>query len=608
MGEAAAARAPAGDRVWRLAQPDARATLALSSELGLSRTFAGLLVSRGVATVQAARDFLAKSPGASTDPFDIPDMDRAVTAILGALRRGDRIAVYGDYDVDGLTATALVIHALSAVGGKVSWYIPDRLAEGYGVNAQAIRALKEEGARLVVTVDCGVTALPEAALARSLGLELVITDHHEPLSDLPVATAVVNPRRADSSYPFRDLAGVGVALKLVEALAMIPDFGLFSAGELWEKSLDLVALGTVSDVVPLVGESRSLVFQGLAQLNPARRTGLLALQEAAGLGGKELGTYHLGFQLGPRLNAAGRLGDAARALRLLLTPDPAEAAELAAELDRGNRERQALEERIFVEAVGRVEREIDLETERAIVLSGRGWHEGVIGIVASRLVERFARPALLVAMNGGSGRGSGRSVPAFDLVGALEDCSSRLGRFGGHRMAAGFEIEEAAFGSFSQEFLALARERLSEEDLVRELRIDACVEPWELAPGARGGQGDGAGGLVSELELLEPCGTGNPEPILAMRGVSFSGVRPVGEGGRHLKAVVGAGGQVFEAIGFGLGGLAGALAGGPGSASAGPWDIAFRPGFDTWGGVKRLQLKLIDIKRPSPVTLATGGQ
>ncbi len=558
---------------------------------------ATLLANRGLDHPVAAAAFLRREPAGSADPFALPDMDRAVTRILRALREGEPICVYGDYDADGLTAAALLLTALGRRGrSPLSWHIPRRTAEGYGLTAPALEHIRESGAGLVVTVDCGVTAVPEAALARSLGLDLVITDHHEPAGELPRAVAVVDPRRQGSAYPFGELAGVGVAYKLAQALEMAGEGSTAGAQlEFFGENpgpadlLDLVALGTVADVVSLLDENRSLVHRGLALFNPERREGLRALRHAASLEGRPVGTYQLGYQFAPRINAAGRMGDPERALRLLLTNDPVEARSLAAELDRENRERQALEERILAEAVAQVEKDIDLGLERAIVVAGAGWPEGVIGIVATRLVELYSRPALLVAVNGETARGSGRSIPAFDLAGALEECSGRLGRHGGHRMAAGFDIGAEAIDDFRRDFLELARGRLGREDLVRELRIDACITPGDLtAPGQD---------VLRQLERLEPHGHGNPEPVLALRGVELVSVRTVGEGGRHLKAVVRVEGQAFEAIGFGLGSLAGDLGSGRGRL----YDVAFRPTRNEWNGSQRLELKLVDVRPAGPV-------
>ena len=587
--------------------PASEVVSALSSELGVSRLLATVLAnrlaSRGIETpapaLVEAEAFLHRRPAGSTDPFLLDGMDRAVTRVLEAIESRQRIVVFGDYDADGLTAAAVLLTALRERGATASAYIPARATEGYGLNPGAIRQIHDEGADLVITVDCGVTALPEAALARSLGLDLVITDHHEPGAELPQAVAVVNPRRPGSEYPFSELAGVGVAYKLVQAIEQVEGLRrgpLFAAtaGASSERLLDLVALGTVCDVVPLVGENRQLVSRGLRLFNPPGRTGLAALARVARLEGKALTAYHLAFQFGPRLNAAGRLGDAGASLRLLLTAEAGEAEAIAASLDQSNRERQALEGRIFEEAAERVTPG-DLEAERAIVLAGQGWHEGVIGIVASRLVERFARPALLVAVGGGSGRGSGRSIGCFDLVGALDECSRWLDRHGGHRMAAGFEIREEAIEAFSRDFLELARRRLAREDLVHELRIDACVEPAELL--GEDGRGNGSG-LLDELGRLEPYGTGNPEPVLALSRVAFASARTVGEGGRHLKATLRAGGRTMDAIGFGMGGLAGQLAAGSGGGApdAGLYDIAFRPEMNEWQGLRRMELKLVDVR------------
>jgi single-stranded-DNA-specific exonuclease len=562
--------------------------------LELPRLLSIILVNRGLVTVAEASAFLQRKPAGSTDPFGLPGMDGVVTRLLQALRGRERICIYGDYDVDGLTATALLKIVLEEAGGQVVHYLPSRRGTGYGLHEAAIRSIAASGVDLVVTVDCGITALREAALARSLGLGLIITDHHEPGPDLPWAEATVNPRLADrgrsASYPFPGLAGVGVAYKVIEALTTtLGEFGrrvggpsLFDCapGRVDPADLaDLVALGTVADVASLVDENRALVHAGLGLLNPPRRPGLVALRRVAGLDTKRITAYHLGFQLGPRLNAAGRLGDAEQALRLLLTSDAGEAGELAADLDRGNRERQALEERILAEASAEVERTIDLGHERAIVLFREGWHEGIIGIVAARLADRYARPALLVALEGGTGRGSGRGVPGFDLVGALGECGSWLERYGGHHLAAGFEVSRGALDDFAQRFLDVARERLQGKDLVRELRIDSWVEPEDLSAE-----------FFHGLEDLEPFGAGNPEPMLAMSRVGLNGIRTVGEGGRHLKAVVRAANRTFEGIGFGLGALAGTL--GRGEVV----DIVFRPGLGQWNGVQREELRLVDVR------------
>jgi len=592
-----------------VATPPAGVVSALSSELGTSRLFATILAARGVSDPSQARAFLRRETGAPDDPFLLKDMDRAVARIREAAARGERVCVWGDYDVDGLTATALLATVLEAMGLSVFPYIPSREEEGYGLNREGLRSVAGQGAGLVVTVDVGITAFEEARAAEELGLGLVITDHHEPEAEgrVPPADAVVNPRRPGDGYPFIELAGVGVAYKLAQALLsgslLLPGSSL--PGQLLEDVLDLVALGTVCDVVPLKGENRSLVSRGLELFNPPTRPGLEALWREAGLEGRRMTTYHLGFQFGPRLNAAGRLGDAERALALLLCRDRQTARVLAGELDRENRRRQDLQEAVLAAVVERIEAEVDLDRERAIVVAGKDWHEGVIGIVASRVVELYSRPALLVAVNDGLGRGSGRSIGSFDLAGALARCSGRLNRFGGHRMAAGFEILEEALDDFAREFMDLARESLSEEDLVRELAVDAVVGPelFGSPAGGRGGRGPGGSGdhrrpgsieaLLEELPALEPYGTGNPEPVLALEGVELVSVRPVGREGRHLKAGVRVGRRVVDAVGFGLGAKATQL-----GAAKHKYDIAFRPEWDEWAGRRRVQLRLVDL-RPS---------
>ncbi|MEW6032199.1 MAG: single-stranded-DNA-specific exonuclease RecJ [Bacillota bacterium] len=616
MQEARTIRGPTRARTWRVAQPPDRIVSALFSELscldlrkhgrGPDREtvvmLARLLANRGVTGPDELRFFLRREAPGPEDPFLLKDMDRAVVRIKSAVDSGEPICVHGDYDADGLTATALLVTALGELGARVTAHIPNRSEHGYGLRAETLERLQATGTGLVVTVDCGITAVDEARVARSLGLGLVITDHHEPGPELPPAEAVVNPLRPGSLYPCRDLTGAGVAFKLVQALAEIRQPGaarsrsaatLFPEGaprgEGWETLVDLVALGTVADVAPLLGENRRFVHAGLDLLNPPARPGFRALWHAAGLAGRRVTSYHLAFQLGPRLNAAGRLGDAEPALRLLLTRDADEAERLAAGLDQANRERQALVEDIFAAAAARAAEELDLETERAIVLAGEGWHEGVIGIVAARLVDTFHRPVVLLAMNTEGGRGSGRSIPSFDLVGALRACAARVGpfRFGGHRMAAGLELPPAAVARFRDEFLRLARERLDVEDLTPELRIDACVDPDFLAACGLD--------LAGYLEALEPHGPGNPEPVLALRGGEFVSARRVGAEGRHLRAAIRAGSHVFEAVGFGLGELAAGL--GRESRNGARFDVAFRPALDDWTGRPRFELRLVDVRK-----------
>ena len=509
---------------WIFKTQEPGAAEELARELGLSPVAARLLCGRGLADPAAARAFLEKAE--RFDPYLLRDMDRAVARIRAALKSGEKIAVYGDYDVDGVTSTALLVTCLRELGGDVCSYIPARQGEGYGLNAAALRRLAEQGCSLVITVDTGITATQEAQAARELSLSLVVTDHHQCAEALPECDAVVNPHRPDCPYPFKELAGVGVALKLAQAL-----------GAETEAYLDLAALGTVADVMPLVGENRTIVSRGLAQIGRSGRVGLAALIEESGLSDKKIGAGTVGFTLAPRINAAGRMADASAGVELLLTEDTARAGELARELSAANAERQAEEGRILSEALARG---AEFAESPAIVLGADGWHSGVIGIVASRLVERFYKPVLLVSFDGEEGHGSGRSVAGFDLAEALRACEDSLVKCGGHAMAAGLTVTREAFPAFREAFLRYAGERLTEELLTPKVEIDATVTAAELTKGT-----------VEELSKLEPYGMGNPTPTFAVLGAEMLELIPL-SGGKHTKLELLVEGRRFQALRFGL--------------------------------------------------------
>jgi single-stranded-DNA-specific exonuclease len=560
----------------------------LRSRLGIGRLLARALACRGIVAPVEAQQFLDHDLAALPDPFAMRDMDRAVVLVREALASGARVRIYGDYDVDGVCATALLVRALRGLGGeaaspatgglrsphsKVDWYIPHRLDEGYGLNEEAVRQAHADGVGLLVTVDCGSTAVAQVALARQLGMQVLVTDHHQPGDELPEAP-VLNPWRPDCDYPFRDLAGVGVAFKLVSALARAYD--LPAGREL--RFLDLVCLGTVGDVVPLLSENRILVQHGLRQLANTRKRGLAALMEAARIGHRgAVGARQVAFGLAPRINAAGRMEHAQAAVRLLLTRDEAEARTLAAQLSEHNKRRRDEERQILSEAEKRVSDEVDLAQERVIVLSSENWHAGVIGIVASRLVERYHRPALLIALSDGVGKGSGRSVPGLNLWETLRDCTALLTRYGGHHYAAGFGLPEEHIGALRQQINKIAEDRLAMDDLVRHIEVDGEAELAEL-------------GLESVVELnrLAPFGMSNPAPVVVTRGLRVKDTRRVGDGS-HLSLVVrDAVGRGAGAIWFGAGGLENALRG------AVDVDLCHRPRLDEWNGQTRVRLQVED--------------
>ena len=550
---------------WTLRPCPRREVESLAAALGISETLASVLVRRGCGDPERARALLDREP-VSHDPLLLGDMAVARDAVRAAIAAGKRICVHGDYDVDGICATALAVTVLRGLGADVDWHLPSRFEEGYGLAGDTLTRLAEAGYGLVLTVDCGITAVEEVAHAAALGLDVVVTDHHRPGETLP-ACPIVATRPSD--YPFPELCGTGVVYKLAQALA---------GADALAEHLDLVALATVADVVPLVDENRSLVTAGLRRLARTARPGLLALMRAAGVDPGAVDSGAIGFRLAPRINAAGRLGHPRVALELLLTEDAAEAARLAATLEELNRDRQAVEERILREATRQIAAWPEAQRRRrAYVLWGEDWHQGVIGIVASRLVERTQRPVVLVAGGEGEWKGSGRSIPAFDLHGALAACAGELERFGGHRAAAGLSIRPERLEAFAEAFAARAAAELSDTDLRPSVEIDAVVRGPELTLD-----------LVEELERLAPFGLGNPGVTLLAPACELSEHALVGDG-KHLRLAVTPRGGPGPAV------RSGAIAFGQGAQldrlrRPGLFDVCFRLGANRWNGTVAPQL------------------
>ncbi len=561
---------------WRGAEPDPFSLKTLSDALGISPLAARALFLRGISTVTDGSLFLQSRLGSLPDPFLLPDMERAAVRLADAVQRGEHVVVHGDYDVDGITGTALLVENLRALGGSVGYHIPLRLKDGYGLSAAALRQAAQDGARLVVSVDCGICALEEARLANEFGLDLIITDHHQPPEILPAALAVVAPSRSDSLFPFRSLAGVGVAFFLLVALRkVLRERGFFSEGAEPDlrRSLDLVALGTIADIVPLQGVNRILTRYGLTLLSQCERPGVRALREVAAV--KEVTCGAVGFRLAPRLNAAGRLEDAALGVELLLEGSPERAAEIAGLLDGFNRERQKIEEETLRQALERLEG--GEGSAHAIVLADERWHPGVIGIVASRLVERFHRPVVLIALENGKGKGSARSIRGFHLYRALQACRDTLEGFGGHEYAAGLSIDAGAVAAFSAAIEEVARDTLAPDDLIPMLSHDGEVLLEEITAEALG-----------DFVALAPFGAGNPEPSFVATGLRISQMRTVGE--KHLRFVARQGGYTFQCIAFGMAPRQEEL--------CGEVDLLFTPGFNEWQGRSEIQLRIRDW-RPS---------
>ena len=499
---------------WKIAHPSPEGRAQLE-RAGIPSLLACVLSARGVTEPEQAWKLLTPGEEPLLDPMLLKDMDRAVLRVTRALKRGETIAVYGDYDVDGITATCLLTDCLTRLGGRVRSYIPDRLEEGYGLNQEAVLHLARQGVTLIITVDCGITAAREVEFARELGIDVVITDHHECKQAIPEAAAVVDPHRPDCPYPFKGLAGVGVALKLAMAAA-----GPDRAGLVFREYADLAAVGTVADVMPMTGENRTIVQTGLAALAHPRRVGLAQLMEEAGLGDKPVTSVSIGYTLAPRINAAGRMGQADLAAELLLTRDPGRAAALAQELCALNRERQTIECEIFQECVQRLERR---PQSGVILLADEHWHQGVVGIVASRLTEKYSCPVFMVCLDQGMGKGSCRSWGGVNLFHLLTQCQDLLEGFGGHAMAAGFTVREENIPALECRLRQLVLEEQAGEELPSLLDIDAAVLPQELTVEA-----------VEALDALEPCGAGNPRPVLVLTGAHVISAAQVGRG-RHLK-------------------------------------------------------------------------
>jgi len=552
--------------IWNISQFDKRERDGLC-RAGYAPLTARVLCSRGYGTPEAARQFLsALEP--MPDPLLMQDMQKAVDRVRLALRRGEHIAVFGDYDVDGITATCLLTEFLRSQGGTVTSYIPGRIEEGYGLNEQAIIGLKEQGVSLIVTVDCGITASQEAIFCREQGVDLIITDHHECKDELPCAVAVVDPRRKGDGYPHRNLAGVGVAFKLASAICG-------SQEAILEQFSDLLCLGTVADVMPLTGENRKFVVRGLKALSETPRPGIVALMAECGCDSRQVTASTIGYTLAPRINAAGRMGQVEYATELFLTRDPAKARDLARSLCTLNRQRQDVEAEIYREAIGMLAGQ---SSPSAIVLAGEEWHQGVVGIVASRLAEEYGCPTFLICLDGERGKASSRSYGGFNLFSSLESLSHLLESYGGHELAAGFTIGRNEISPFREAVKKLAEEFVASGQQKAALEIDCAVEPKLLNEEN-----------VTALDQLEPCGAGCPKPVFFMDGLNVDLLSEVG-GGKHLRLRLSRDGMSFGAIFFSTTALR------CGIAQGDQVEIAFTPQINEYRGIRSVQLNLVDIR------------
>jgi single-stranded-DNA-specific exonuclease len=567
---------------WDLLGCDDAATTTLAESLGIAPIVARLLCQRGFSDPEIAGRFLNPSLDHLHDPMLLADMGRAVDRIVAAIARKERIAIHGDYDVDGITSTVILRRALEMLGADVVHFIPERLKDGYGLLPAAIERLHADGVHLIISVDCGIRGADAARRAQELGVDLIITDHHEPDAELPPALAVINPKRHDCSYPDKYLAGVGVALKLVQALCRRAD------RELWLPGfIKVAAIGTLADVVPLVGENRVIAKLGLELLTKGpHKVGLRALLDVSGLSGKTVDSYHIGFMVAPRVNAAGRMSTPDIATRLLLAADETmaeEARQLALQLDGENVRRQEEEAEILAAAKKIVQTDPDVGARSVLVVGGEGWHRGVIGIVASKLVDTFHRPAIVLSVDGDAAHGSCRSIPRFDMLAALERCAHLFLRFGGHKQAAGLAMEAARIKELRLAVNAVADETLGPDDLMPRLRIDGDLTFRAIT-----------GGVAAGVAALAPFGAGNPRPVFAARGVEIiDGPRKLKE--RHLKMALKQEGRIFRAIAWRAAERHDFLA-----EHKTALDVAFSLDQNQYNGETYLELTLADVKSAEP--------
>lgn len=561
------------DKIWRVREADPAIVARLASETASSEVLARILAGRGFQDSQEVGAFLNPSLDNLLDPFLMKGMAEAVTRIRIAMDRHEKIWIYGDYDVDGITAISLLSRFFSWLDYPVGYYIPDRLEEGYGISEAGVSRLRELGCNLMISVDCGITAVDRALQAKALGMDVIITDHHEPQEIRPDAVAVINPKQEDCSYPEKALSGVGIAFKLAQALA--PHF---LAEPVAAELLQIAALGTVADIVPLTGENRILVKHGIDALRKAPVIGTAALMKASGVDPARVSTGQIGFMLAPRINAAGRIDQPQKGVELLITGNPEEAAGLSEELSALNEERQRIEKQIFEEALQALQRQTDFQSQRVLVVAGEGWHPGVIGIVASRIVERFYRPCILLNLDAGIAKGSARSIEGFNLFEALCTAQQLLSKFGGHEMAAGMTLPAEHVNALRDGLNRYAQEALTEEDLIPRIHADCTLDARQLQFS-----------LLDDLDTLEPFGPGNPKPVFLYRGLTIDQRRLMGKNQEHVKLITHDGNRIFEAIGFRWPE--------PGRFAPGQQvDLAFVLERNTFNGVESLQLQMRDSR------------
>ena len=560
------------NKKWQICEVDKEKVEKLKNKYGISELLATILVNKNITTQKEIEEFLNPTRNDFFDPFLINDMDIAVERIRKAIETQEKVIIYGDYDVDGITSITVLKSFLKDVGLDVDYYIPNRLEEGYGLNKNAIDEIAKNKYTLMITVDCGISAIEEVDYANSLGIEVIVTDHHEPGEELPKALAVIDNKRKDSKYPFRELAGVGVAFKVSQALAQ----SMNVKEEEYLKYLDIVCVGTISDIVPLISENRVITKLGIKLLKQTRNTGLKAIINSSGY--SQINSTTISFGVAPRINACGRMGKAEQALKLLLSKDIYEVNKLTQELNNYNRERQEIEKEIFESVLNKIEQN-NLDKNRTIVVGGEGWHHGVIGIVSSKITEKYFKPSILLSFEeDGTGKGSGRSIPGFDLHEALMKCENCLEKFGGHSMAVGLTLKKDKFEQFYEEFEKVAKENKT-ENIVPIINVDAKIELNEIDKT-----------VVEDLKQLEPFGEANKMPVFALKNIRIYSIRALSEG-KHLKLTLRDNNQIINAIGFNIGELANEYKIGDKVDLAGVLEI------NTFNGIDNLQINIKDIMK-----------
>lgn len=566
------------NKKWSIKISNPELSAKISRALNISPLVSQLLINRGFDTPDRADFFLSAKLRDLHSPFLMKNMERAVERIITAIKNNEKICIYGDYDVDGITATAILVLFLQELHADVSFYIPSRLKEGYGLNVEALKRVKEQGVRLIITVDCGVSDFEEITYANDNGLDIIVVDHHETPDILVPAYTILNPKQPGCSFPFKGLAGVGVAFNLLMALRKsLRDKGFWYKGmePNLKRYVDLVALGTIADIVPMVDENRIFIRNGLEKISKGKRPGIKALKIVSGLSNGEVTSNMVGFRLAPRLNAPGRLSDAERSVRLLLSTDYEESLLLAKKIDEENTQRQQIEKKILAEAKAMIPSEENLT--HSLILCSSDWHQGVIGLCASRLSEKFIRPTILIVIDEkmGEGRGSGRSIQGFDIFHALKKCSSVLKAYGGHKAAAGLTVSANKIDLFIEKFTAIAQQELVREDFIPIIEIDADIQLGQLSHD-----------ILEEIENLAPFGPANPEPVFSCSDIKFYSSMVVGNG--HLKLKIKEDGKFFDAIGFNMGSKY--------FLKDEKISLAFVPQFNFFNGEKIIQLNLRDIK------------